>query len=254
MMEHSRSVIAGRGLSLASADDLKTLAAEFEEWSALDLIRWASEEFTDDLAVSSSFGADSAVMLHLATRVKPDVKIITVDTGFLFPETIQFRQQLAQHLALNLFIYRPVIDREAFLAEHGKMWRSNPDACCAFNKREPFDRAKRELGVRCWITGIRRDQSETRKCAPIAQHDHLGLIKLCPIARWTERDMQNYMQENGLPYHPLREQGYLSIGCHPEEDYCTRKVQPGEDPRSGRWAGFDKTECGLHVHDQGSGI
>ena len=253
-MKQTHLVLVSCGLSLASADDLGKLSAEFEGWSALDLIRWSADEFGDDLAVSSSFGADSAVMLHLATRIKPDVKIITVDTGFLFPETIQFREQLARRLNLNLFVYRPVIDREAFLAEHSKMWRSSPDACCAFNKREPFDRAKRELGVRCWMAGIRREQSAMRKDAPIVQHDHLGLIKLCPIARWTTRDVHDYLQENGLPYHPLREQGYLSIGCHPEEDHCTRKVRPGEDPRAGRWAGFDKTECGLHVHDQGSGI
>jgi len=253
-MEQTRSAVVSRGLSLTLDDDLEKLNAEFEDWSALDLIRWAADEFGDDLAVSSSFGADSAVMLHLATRIKPDVKIITVDTGFLFPETIQFREQLTRRMNLNLFVYRPVIDREAFLAEHGKMWRSSPDACCAFNKREPFDRAKRELGVRCWMTGIRREQSAMRKCTPVVQHDHLGLVKLCPIARWTARDVHRYLQDNGLPYHPLCEQGYLSIGCNPEEDYCTRKVRPGEDPRAGRWSGFDKTECGLHVHDQGSGI
>jgi phosphoadenosine phosphosulfate reductase len=253
-MEQTHSAVGSRGLSLTLDDDLEKLNAEFEDWSALDLIRWSADEFGDDVAVSSSFGADSAVMLHLATRIKPDVKIITVDTGFLFPETIQFREQLTRRMDLNLFVYRPVIDREAFLVEHGKMWRCSPDACCAFNKREPFDRAKRELGVRCWMTGIRREQSATRTCTPVVQHDHLGLVKLCPIARWTACDVDHYMQENGLPYHPLREQGYLSIGCNPEEDYCTRKVRPGEDPRAGRWSGFDKTECGLHVHDQGSGI
>ncbi len=241
-------------MALELGEDLASLEHEFERCSAQDLIRWAVETFGDDLAVSSSFGADSAVMLHLATQVKPDIKIITVDTGFLFPETIAFRDELARRLGLNLLVYRPVMDRESFIAEHGRMWRSSPDACCAFNKREPFDRAKRELGIRCWMTGIRREQSVTRKATPIVQHDHLGLVKLCPIARWTARDVHDYLQKHDLPYHPLREQGYLSIGCQPEEDYCTRKVRPGEDPRAGRWAGFDKTECGLHVHDQGSGI
>lgn len=234
--------------------DVDTLSAGFEHCSALDIIAWAAEEFGDDLAVSSSFGADSAVMLHLATRVKPDVKIIAVDTGFLFAATMQFRDQLAARLRLNLLVYHPAVNREEFLSEHGKMWRSNPDACCAFNKREPFDRAKRELGIRCWLTGIRREQSATRKNSPIVQRDHLGLLKLCPIANWTAQDVHYYLQENDLPYHPLRAEGYLSIGCQPEEGYCTSKVKPGQDPRSGRWAGFDKTECGLHVHDQGGGI
>lgn len=234
--------------------DLESLNADFERARAEDMVAWAVAEFADQLALSSSFGADSAVMLHLATRIKPDIKIIALDTGFLFPETIAFREELTKRLGLNLLIYRPILDRQAFLAEHGKMWRSNPDACCAFNKREPFDRAKRELGLRCWLTGIRREQSTTRRRAPLVQLDHLGLLKVCPIANWTAKDVHYYLQENDLPYHPLRKQGYLSIGCHPELDYCTRKVMPGEDPRAGRWAGFDKTECGLHVHEHGAGI
>jgi len=244
-------------LSLPVVDgrlDTEGLAAEMESWPAQDVIAWGVEQFGDDIALSSSFGADSAVMLHLATTVKPDIKVITVDTGFLFPETVQFRDELARLLNLNLLIYRPVLSTEAFLAEHGKMWRSSPDACCAFNKREPFDRAKRELQIKSWITGVRREQSSTRKATPIVQYDNKGLVKLCPIARWTARDVHYYLLENSLPYHPLREQGYLSIGCHPEDGFCTSKVKLGEDPRSGRWAGFDKTECGLHQHEQGSGI
>ncbi len=239
---------------VVSAYDLDALSAELEPRAALEIIQWAADEFGDGLALSSSFGADSAVMVHLATRVKPDIKVITVDTGFLFPETIRWRDELAVRLKLNLCIYRPVIATETYLAQHGKVWRSNPDSCCAFNKREPFNRAKRELGIKCWLTGIRREQSESRKCTTIAQRDNLGLMKLCPIARWTAKDVHTYLQENDLPYHPLREQGFLSIGCCPEEGFCTAKVKPGEDPRSGRWAGFDKTECGLHLHDQGSGI
>ena len=237
-----------------SASDLDTQAARMENWPALEIIAWAADTFGDELAVSSSFGADAATMLHLCTRVKPDIKVITVDTGFLFPETIRFRDELARRLNLNLHIYRPVLDRESFLAEHGKMWRSTPDSCCAFNKREPFERAKKELAIRAWFTGVRREQSVTRRNTPIAQYDHKGLVKVCPIATWTAKDVHYYLLENDLPYHPLRDKGFLSIGCQPEEGYCTTKVQPGQDPRSGRWAGFDKTECGLHTHDQGSGI
>lgn len=239
---------------ITSSYDLEALNAKFEEQSALQIIQWAADEFGQDLAVSSSFGADSAVMLHLATRIMPDIKIITLDTGFLFPETIQWRDELAEKLKLNLCIYHPAMTREQFVAEHGNMWRSNPDACCAFNKREPFSRAKRELGIKCWLTGIRREQSATRKCTPFLQADNMGLMKVCPIAKWTARDVHSYLLENKLPYHPLRDQGYPSIGCCPEEGYCTTKVKPGEDPRSGRWAGFDKTECGLHINEQGGGI
>lgn len=234
--------------------DLDTLNAEFENRHALDIISWVVDEFGDAAAVSSSFGADSAVMLHLATQIKPDIKVIVVDTGFLFQETLDFQEQLRRRLNLNLLVFRPLISKQDFLEEHGRMWRSNPDSCCAMNKREPFDRAKRELRLQCWMTGIRREQSNTRKDTRIVSRDHLGLVKICPIATWTAKDVHYYLLENDLPYHPLRAQGYLSIGCHPEEGYCTRRVKPGEDPRAGRWAGFDKTECGLHVHEQGGGI
>jgi phosphoadenosine phosphosulfate reductase len=240
--------------AVSAEHDLDELNAELENRHALDIIDWAASEFGDDLAVSSSFGADSAVMLHLATRIKPDVKVIAVDTGFLFEETRAFQRDLGQRLDLNLLIYQPVVPRDAFIETHGRMWRSSPDSCCGMNKREPFDRAKRELGIRCWLTGIRREQSNTRKETKVVSRDHMGLLKLCPIAAWTAKDVHYYLLENDLPYHPLRAEGYLSIGCHPEEGFCTRKVKPGEDPRAGRWAGFDKTECGLHVHDQGSGI
>ncbi len=239
---------------IAADYDLDSLNAVFEQRDALDIIAWGVNEFGDDIAVSSSFGADSAVMLHLCTRVKPDIKVIAVNTGFLFPETLAFMEMLRQRLSLNLHVYRPALRKEFFLDIHGKMWQSSPDACCAMNKREPFDRAKRELDLRAWLTGIRREQSATRRNSPIVQLDHKGLVKLCPIANWTAKDVHYYLQENDLPYHPLRAQGYLSIGCHPEEGYCTTKVKPGQDPRSGRWAGFDKTECGLHVHEAGSGI
>ncbi|HON68675.1 MAG TPA: phosphoadenylyl-sulfate reductase, partial [Phycisphaerae bacterium] len=168
---------------VVSAYDLDALSADFENRHALEIIQWAVDEFGDDLALSSSFGADSAVMLHLATRVKPDIKVITLDTGFLFPETVRWRDELARQLGLNLCIYRPALSAEEFVAEHGKMWRSSPDSCCAFNKREPFNRAKKELGIKCWLTGIRREQSITRRTAAIAQRDNLGLMKLCPIAR-----------------------------------------------------------------------
>jgi phosphoadenosine phosphosulfate reductase len=237
-----------------SSLDLDRLNAEFERLDADGIVRWAVSAFDPHIAVSSSFGADSAVMLHLCTQVKPDIMVVAVDTGFLFPETIAFRDELTRRLNLNLHVFRPVIPKEAFLEEHGKLWRSNPDACCAFNKREPFERAKRELKLRAWTTGIRREQSFTRKQAKIVIHDHDGLIKVCPIATWTARDVHEYMKKHDLPYHPLREQGFFSIGCQPEEGHCTVPVKAGEDPRSGRWAGLDKTECGLHKFESGDGI
>lgn len=234
--------------------DLDTVNAYYETRDAREIVEWAVTRFDPHVALSSSFGADSAVMLHLCTQVRADLPVVTVDTGFLFPETIRFRDELARRLNLNLKLYRPRVERDAFLEEHGQMWRTNPDACCAFNKREPFERAKKEMSLRAWLTGIRREQSHARRAARIIVRDFDGLIKVCPIATWTAKDVHDYLRRHDLPYHPLRAEGYLSIGCRPEEGYCTARVKPGDDPRSGRWAGFDKTECGLHTYDQGSGI
>lgn len=234
--------------------ELSDANSRLERLTPTQRVEWLVERFAGQVAASSSFGADSAVLLKLAVSVLPEIPIITVDTGFLFEETVAFRRELAERLALNLRVFRPRMVREAFIDEHGAMWRTNPDACCAFNKREPFERAKRELRLSAWMTGIRRDQSHTRRNLPFVQRDFDGLIKLCPIADWTGPDVHFFLLENDLPYHPLREQGYPSIGCCPEPGYCTRKVLPGQDPRAGRWAGFDKTECGLHTFDSGAGI
>ena len=245
------AVVTGAPVVTGAEDfSLDAINAEFGRLGALDRIAWAVDHYLDQVAVSTSFGADSAVMLHLAIQVNPKIKVISVDTGFLFPETHAFRADLIERLGLNLILFQPSMEAGPFVATHGRMWESNPNACCAFNKQEPFDRAKRELGLEAWITGIRREQSSTRRNTPYVLRDFDDLIKFCPIADWTAQDVHYYLQENDLPYHPLRRDGYVSIGC----THCTRRIGPGEDPRSGRWAGFDKTECGLHTFDAGSGI
>ena len=213
-------------------------------------VGWAVRQFGNDAGLSSSFGADSAVMLHLATRVKPDLKVITLDTGYLFPETITFRDELTRRLGLNLHVYKMPVSGSTYVDEHGDTHLHNPADCCTVQKAQHFDRAKAMFGIRCWMTGIRRQQTQTRSDTPFVLRDHLGLVKVCPIADWTDRDVHHYLKQHDLPYHPLRAHGYLSIGCMP----CTRKAQPDGDPRSGRWADTNTTECGLHLHDQGSGI
>ena len=231
-----------------SREEAGELNHRMEHWPAEDIIHYAVQRFPGQTAVTSSFGADSAIMLHLATRVCGNIPVLAVNTGFLFPQTLDFAARLQQQLGLNLQWHQPVMTSESFVAEHGPMWKNSPDACCAFNKREPFLRAKQ--GLKAWMTGIRREQSITRRRAPIVSVDDEGLAKFCPIANWTARDIHAYLTTHNLPYHPLREEGYLSIGC----THCTRRVQPGEDARAGRWAGFDKTECGLHTFGQGDGI
>jgi phosphoadenosine phosphosulfate reductase len=233
---------------LAGADPFAALNEEFEDRHALDIIQWAVDEYSPDIAVTSSFGADSAVMLHLAATVSPDIRVISLNTGFLFEETLAFRAELEKRLNLNIQEYKPALSAEEFVETHSEMWKSDPNSCCAFNKQEPMARAKK--GLAAWITGVRREQSFTRRQTPYVSADADGLIKICPIADWSAREVHRYLLEHELPYHPLREKGYLSIGC----THCTKQVKPGEDPRSGRWAGFDKTECGLHTYDKGSGI
>lgn len=227
---------------------LDELSRDLESRTAREIVEWALDTFDPHVAVASSFGVNSAVMLHLCTRVRPDIPVLSIDTGFLFPETACFRDQLAGQLSLNLHICRPEIPREAFLARHGLMWRSDPDACCAINKCEPLKKAKHDLRLRSWLTGISREQSSVRREARIVAWDEDGLMQVRPLATWTAEDMQRYLERHGLPQHPLRAQGYASIGCRPEEGYCTVKTRPGQHPRAGRWPGLKKTDCGLHTY------
>lgn len=231
-------------------DDLQEINAELEGRDAAGRVNWAIGELGDEVALSSSFGADSAVMLHLCSRIKPDLRVITIDTGMLFAETIAFRTQLLKRLNLNLRIYSIPPTDDVFVDNEGLTWLTDPAACCSAQKRQLFDVAKKELGLKAWLTGIRREQTGTRRETPVVSRDHLGLLKISPILDWTADQVDDYLRQNDLPYHPLREKGYLSIGC----TCCTRPVVPGEDARSGRWPGQVKTECGLHLHSQGSGI
>jgi phosphoadenosine phosphosulfate reductase len=205
--------------------------------------------------MSSSFGAESACLLHLATQALPNIKIIFIDTGYLFPETHAFLESLRQRLDLNIWTYRTRNDPISYLQQTNQpdpSWRDNVEACCAANKNEPFDRAMRELSPAAWLRGIRRHQADTRASRQYFEYSpryHCHAIS--PLLDWTPKDIHSYMKEHDLPYHPLYEKGYPSIGCNPLS--CTRPIQLGEDPRAGRWSGQPKVECGLHL-DAGSGI
>lgn len=232
--------------------DLDILNPMMETQDPEKIVEWAVRQFGDQIVMSSSFGEQAAVTLHMATRVKPDIKIIFVDTGYLFPETYQFMEQLRHRFNLNVWTYRTLNDPIAYLHKVGE---TNPfersgkkavDACCAANKDEPFDRAFRELKPQAWLRGTRRDQAETRKDFKFVDwYKRYNCYAVSPILNWTSRDVGRYMKQNDLPYNPLVEKGYLSIGCNPVS--CTRCVLPGEDPRSGRWSGSGKVECGLNV-------
>lgn len=177
------------------------------------------------------------VLVHLMSVHAPEIPVLLLDTGFLHPETLEYVTTLRERLGFHLEVVRPVgVDAS------DQLWRSDADKCCNLRKVEPLNRLLQ--GKQGWVTGIRRVDSSTRRVAAPIEFDHeRGVIKVNPIVAWTDTDMNSYVEQFSLPQHPLRDQGYASIGCWP----CTRPIQPGEDRRAGRWAGTEKTECGLHI-------
>ncbi len=229
--------------------DLPSLNQMFETADPRKIVDWAAAQFGDDLVMSSSFGAESAVLLHLATRVRPNIRIIYVDTGYLFPETHRFMEELRLRLDLNVWTYRTLNDPIAYLHKAGEenpAWRKDIDSCCAANKIEPFVRAMKDLSPKAWLRGIRRQQAETRKEKPFIEWSaRYQCHAISPILNWGSRELHEYLKSHDLPYHPLWDKGYASIGCNPLS--CTRPIGEGEDARAGRWAGQDRIECGINV-------
>jgi len=238
--------------AVADQLDLDVLNPLFEKQSAQQIIDWSYRQFGDDLVMTSSFGDQAIVLIHLATQIKPDIKIIFIDTGYLFPETHLFMEQVRQRFNLNVWTYRTKNDPVTWLkeaAESEPTWRKDIDACCAANKNEPMERAFKTIGAKAYLRGIRREQNADRekKANFIQWAPRYGCYSIAPMLNWTRKDVGLYMKQHDLPYHPLVEKGYLSIGCNPLS--CTRPVQIGEDPRSGRWAGTGKLECGINSLD-----
>ncbi len=230
--------------------DLAPLNAMFESADPSAVVEWAAAEFgPEQVVMSSSFGADSAVLLHMATRVIPRIKVVFVDTGYLFPETHQFMEDLRRRLDLNVWAYRTRQDPIAYLhraGEENPAWRADVDRCCGANKNEPFDRALAELRPAAWLRGIRRNQADSRRDRQFVEWSgRHGCHAVSPLLNLDRRGIHAYLKRHDLPYHPLFELGYASIGCNPLS--CTRAVGADEDARAGRWAGSGKVECGINV-------
>ncbi len=236
---------------LNSTLDLATLNARFEIASPADVVGWAAETFGNQLIMSSSFGADSAVLLHLANNVSPGIRIVFVDTGYLFPETHSFMAELRQRFNLNVWSYRTKNDPIAYLQQAGEIdptMRADVNACCGANKNEPFDRAMREIAPRGWLRGIRRNQSASRADRQFVEWSkRYNCHAISPLLNWTGREIFGYLKQHDLPHHPLVEHGYLSIGCNPLT--CTRPITAGDEARAGRWTGQGKVECGINLTD-----
>jgi phosphoadenosine phosphosulfate reductase len=208
----------------------------FEAMSAEDLLRWAHEEFGHRLCLTCSWQRQSSALVHMVSELGLDVDVIELDTLVLFPETYETRDKLVERYGLTLKSFQPIdpIDR---------LWETDPDRCCGIRKVEPLERAL--SGYDAWITGIRREQSSSRANAQkVEWSGRYGVWKIQPLVDWSSKRVDAYLAVNEVPYNPLHDRGYPSIGCV----HCTRPVAAGEDERAGRWAGSGKLECGIHVN------
>lgn len=207
-----------------------------------EILAWAVDRFAPDVAMSSSFQTQSLPLLHLVSRVAPDLEILFLDTGFHFPETVAFRDRLIREWGLNVRnLRRQAVHSSNGGAQTPDLYRADPDFCCHMNKVEPMRLATE--GLTAWISGIRRDQSEARRDITVVEETGEGLMRIHPMANWSSKDVFQYIADHDLPKHPLLAEGYLTVGCAP----CTRPAADGGGERSGRWVGRSKNECGLHT-------
>jgi phosphoadenosine phosphosulfate reductase len=214
-----------------------------ESWTPQRVLIWAFETFASRVAISSAFGAEGMVLIDMASRIRNDFRLFTIDPEFLFPETYALMDRIEEKYGIAIEKVYSVLSPEEQERAHGsELWARDPDLCCGLRKVEPLRRKLGELSA--WITSIRRDQTSTRSSARKVEWDaKFGLVKINPIVDWTSKQVWRYIHDHDVPYNQLHNQDYPSIGC----THCTRAVSPGEDPRAGRWPGFAKTECGLHI-------
>jgi phosphoadenosine phosphosulfate reductase len=229
----------------AKETPLAEVSANLETLSAEERVRWALERFRPEIMLSTSFGVQSAVLLHMVTRQWADIPVVMVDTQYLFPETYRFADYLTERLKLNLKVYRAPFTAAWQEARHGKLWEQGVEGLERYNqinKVEPMQRALRELGVKGWITGLRRQQAKSRKAVSVLQRQG-EVVKVQPIIDWTDKMVWEYLKKHDLPYHPLWEQGYVSIG----DVHTTRPLTADmTEEEQTRFFGL-KRECGLHI-------
>jgi len=225
--------------------DLAEMNRELAAAPAEQRVAWVLKHFPGRVVLTSSFGAQSAVCLHMVTRQQPDIPVVLVDTGYLFPETYQFIDELSERLSLNLQIYRAELSAAWQEARYGKLWEQGLEGIERYNglnKVEPMQRALRELEAAAWISGLRRQQAKSRQHLDVLLWRN-GRCKVHPLIDWTDRDVYRYLSQHNLPYHPLWHQGYVSIG----DTHTTRRLLDGMSEEETRFFGL-KRECGLHEH------
>ncbi|WNS82151.1 phosphoadenylyl-sulfate reductase [Domibacillus sp. DTU_2020_1001157_1_SI_ALB_TIR_016] len=208
-----------------------------------NVLKWAFEEYGEEIVYACSFGIEGIVLIDLISKVNPNAKIVFLDTDFHFQETYELIEKVKKkYPTLRIEMQKPELTPEEQAAQYGEeLWKSQPDLCCSIRKVEPLKKVL--TGPKAWISGLRREQSETRRHVEFINFDNkFESIKVCPLIHWTEEDVWNYVKAFGLPYNTLHDKGYPSIGC----EYCTIAVEAGQNSRAGRWASLEKTECGLH--------
>lgn len=226
-------------------EEIQRLSEELRHAHPIDILKWGVKRFGNRrIVLACSFGLEDIVLVDMLTRINPDVDIFYLDTDLLFKETYATRDALAKRYNRSFIRVSGLSLEEQNKTWGPKLWKRDPHQCCSLRKVQPLKTTLQKYHA--WITGIRREQAPTRAHAEVIEKDRMfGLVKLNPLAFWTQEEVWAYVRQHSIPYNPLHDRNYPSIGCHP----CTRPVSSGEDPRSGRWAGLNKTECGLHPAD-----
>jgi phosphoadenosine phosphosulfate reductase len=235
-----------------AAEDITAAAHELADQTPQEMLRWAVDRFHPRLTMATAFGAEGCCLMHMLAEIEPTVRIFNLDTGYQFPETIALRERIRERYGIEVEMVRPETTVAEYEADHGgPLYGHRPDQCCHDRKIVPLRRAV--VGYDAWISAIRKDQTQHRAAAGVVQWDaKFSLVKVNPLLNWTRKDVWSFIAKHDVPYNPLHDQGYPSIGCWP----CTQPAGDGADERAGRWAGTCKKECGLHVieHQNGSGI
>jgi len=231
-----------------SPEEVVFLAEEsqkLESATPQEIIAWGVEHYFPKLTMATAFGPEGCAIIHMLAEIEPRVHVFNLDTGYQFKETLELRERIAERYGIEVELKQPELTVAEYEAKHGgPLFKINPDQCCADRKVSVLKKAA--VGWDAWMTAIRRDQSPDRASAPIIGVDKkFNLVKINPLANWTKQDVWKLITDHDVPYNPLHDQGYPSIGCWP----CTRAVMFGEDERAGRWSGFQKTECGLHTKE-----
>jgi len=224
-------------------EELERESRKLESATPQGILRWAVDRFAPKFTMATAFGPEGMTIIHMLAEIAPETPIFNLETGYQFQETLALREQVKQRYGIEIEYKYPETTVEQYEAANGgPLYKTNPNQCCFDRKLRVLQEAAR--GQHAWASAIRRDQSPDRARAPIIGWDRkFQLVKISPLANWTKKEVWSLITSENIPYNPLHDQGYPSVGCWP----CTRAVLPGEDERAGRWSGFKKTECGLHT-------